>query len=186
MLNTLVPWKLSHVPLVGCAIFVLQLTAACSKSAFSEQELEGSVPLLTKTTLVQANGQPINVHLVNLINLDIANTNRRMRVLNAAGEAQRRTYLAQFKSWGQQGLTTAQVEPLMHLLGYQNAAEYRRLFSAPRYQEYQLLKQEDPSYFEKSFQEKIALRKTICAYNSLHGGPTVVAPAGAPIVATAK
>ncbi|HET9505559.1 MAG TPA: hypothetical protein VFO93_18595 [Hymenobacter sp.] len=168
-------------PLLAAGLLSL---AACERPQAVAPAERSTTALLTETKLTQPNGRPINVHLVNTVNLNTEVANHYMRLMNSLSAAQqqaREATLADLQA--RPDSTRATREQLARLFGFASLEEQTALDQKWQL-ENQLAHQEDPAFYRMSKLEQLAVYKLIIEHNRRTGGPTVIPLPGAPATPT--
>jgi Zn-dependent protease with chaperone function len=149
--------------------------AACEHPLAKQPTRPPATVLLTKSTLIQPNGRPINVHRINKFNLGIELGNRYTMVLNALPEEEQRARKKEIAALtAKHDFSFANQEKLAKLHGFDSYAEHR-VFMDKMWDEGVLANQEDPEFYQQlTEREQRAVEAVIYAHNRRTGGPTYV------------
>jgi hypothetical protein len=149
--------------------------AACEHPLAERPTTPPPTVLLTKSTLLQPNGQPINVHRINKFNLGIELGNRYTMVLNALPEEEQRARKEEIKELtAKHDFSFSNQEKLAKLYGFASYAE-REVFMEKMWDEGVLANQEDPEFYQKMTErEQREVEAVIYAHNKRTDGPTYI------------
>jgi Zn-dependent protease with chaperone function len=163
-------------PLLAASLLGLAGLVACERPQALAPTTPPTTVLLTKTTLKQPNGRPINVHLLNFINLCTESTNHYMLRMQSLSEEQRLANSAKIDSLvARRDSSRTTQEQLAKLQGFASLKE-RRALDERTFSEHRLLRLEDPGFFKMSAQDQRAAHKFASDYIRRTGGPSVVPP----------
>jgi Zn-dependent protease with chaperone function len=159
-------------PLLAAGLLGL---AACEHPLVEQPTTPPPTVLLTKSTLVQPNGRPINVHRINKLNLRIEFSNHSTLAMNALSEDKQRARRSEIKELlAKHDCSFDTQEQLAELSGFDSYAEYRTLMDK-MWDEGVLANQEDPEFFQKlTEREQREVEAVIYAHNKRTGGPTYI------------
>ena len=175
-------------PLLAACLMGLAGLVACEHQQASQPNMQASHPnmsnmspivaLLTKTTLKQPNGRPINVHLLNIVNLSVEPVNRYMWRLHSLPEEQRQaTRTAVDSLIARRDSSRVTQEQLAKLTGFASLEE-KTVYDKKLYNEHKLLRLEDPGFFQMSKQDQLAVHNFIRDYNRRTNGPSITPQPG--------
>jgi hypothetical protein len=159
-------------PLLAAGLLGLE---ACEHPLAEQPTTPPPTVLLTKSTLLQPNGRPINVHRINKFNLGIELVNRYTMVLNALPVEEQRDRKEEIKTLtAKHDFSFANQEKLAKLHGFASYAE-REVFMEKMWDEGVLANQEDPEFYQElTEREQRAVEDVIYAHNRRTGGPTYI------------